>query len=182
MNVDKMALQRAKTIAKYTKGAVLDVGCNTMLLRQFVSGKYISVDIEGCPQVLASVEYLPFKSNTFDTVVMMEVIEHVNCPVKAVEECARVSRENVIITTPNPFRIDYLLEWTFRKNDITSQFHLFRFGEKEMTNIIQRYLKLCKCRHIFLEIPTFTRFGSISFNINNRFGSCSIYVCEKRHT
>lgn len=174
-----MALQRARTIANYTKGNVLDVGCNKMLLKQFVKEEYTSVDIEGHPQILADAMHLPFKSNTFDTVVMAEVIEHLDNPIKAVEECARVSKKNVIITTPNPFRMDYLMEWIFRKNDITSQFHLFRFGENEMKNLLRKYMKLCYIRHVFLEFPTFTRLGSISFNFGSRFGSTSIYICKK---
>ncbi len=76
MNVDKMALERAKYISRHVIGNFLDVGANTMLLKQFVKGKYTAIDIDGGPTI-ATAEQLPFKSNTFDTVVMSEVIEHI---------------------------------------------------------------------------------------------------------
>jgi len=46
---------------------------------------------------------LPFKNRSFDTVLMIEVIEHLqgNEALKLIEEAKRITRNQVIISTPN---------------------------------------------------------------------------------
>ncbi len=82
---------------------ILDVGCGVgafvTRLREF-SGEVYGVDIdedrvrEGAAQVpnlaLSVGEYLPFASNTFDVVLLHEVIEHVTDDLETLREVARV--------------------------------------------------------------------------------------------
>ena len=44
---------------------------------------------------------LPFKDNSFDTVLCSETIEHIKDYRKAIKELVRISNRNIIITTPN---------------------------------------------------------------------------------
>ncbi|MBI4729858.1 MAG: class I SAM-dependent methyltransferase [Acidobacteria bacterium] len=53
---------------------------------------------------------LPFADRTFDTVVAAEIIEHVGCPERLLDEARRVLRGGgrLIVTTPNPFCLQWL--------------------------------------------------------------------------
>jgi ubiquinone/menaquinone biosynthesis C-methylase UbiE len=46
-------------------------------------------------------ERLPFEDNSFDTVLVFEVLEHVQDPEKLLREAKRVSAGNVLITVPD---------------------------------------------------------------------------------
>lgn len=91
-------------------GKVLDVGCHGGTFTQVVLKKIGSKDIYGVdisPSAIqyikkkipyghfqvASAEDLPFKDDTFDAVVCLEVLEHVDNPVKAISEIRRVLKK-----------------------------------------------------------------------------------------
>lgn len=71
--------------------------------------------------ILSSAEALPFKNNSFDKVIMSEVIEHVNNEKKTLQEIYRVLRKDgtLVLTTCNinyPFLwdpINYILQHFF---------------------------------------------------------------------
>ena len=50
--------------------------------------------------IKGDIQALPFKDDEFDVAVMMEVLEHLPDPVRALEEAARVAK-TIIITVPN---------------------------------------------------------------------------------
>jgi SAM-dependent methyltransferase len=89
--------------------------------------------------VLASGEDLPFKDTAFDVVLMIDVIEHLKKPKKAISECARVLKKDgtLILQTPNyPIKRIYdLVEWLrpngFRKDwrDDPTHFSPFTYGK-----------------------------------------------------
>ena len=68
----------------------------TDLTVEHMSGR---VDSRITPGV-ASAYALPYESRSFDVVVLCEVLEHLQDPDRGLAECARVSREWVIISTP----------------------------------------------------------------------------------
>ena len=104
-------------------GSVLDIGCGSALVADRIldlDGTYVGFDFGGhhtayAAKKLASsggrlrtfigqcqAEKLPFKDETFDVVVMSEVIEHLLQPELAVWEVARVLRPNgVFLMTTN---------------------------------------------------------------------------------
>ena len=55
--------------------------------------------------IRGDIRYLPFKLKSFDVVVLMEVIEHLNKRngEKLLDELVRLARRKIIITTPNGF-------------------------------------------------------------------------------
>jgi SAM-dependent methyltransferase len=105
------------------RGRVLDVGCGSALVADRIldlDAQYIGVDFGGhqftyaakkladTPARLRSSvagcdgEFLPFASNSFDVVVLSEVIEHLLRPERAVWEIARVLRDGgVLVMTTN---------------------------------------------------------------------------------
>lgn len=59
--------------------------------------------------VLCDVRKLPFKQKSFDTVLCMEVIEHLEKEeaIRLIEDMEKIARKKIIITTPVGFWVDY---------------------------------------------------------------------------
>ncbi|MFQ5729066.1 MAG: class I SAM-dependent methyltransferase [Waddliaceae bacterium] len=96
----------------HVKGHVLDVGCGEKPYEPiFLSNikKYVGIDIPNAhifysPNISADVYgnacYLPFSSETFDTLLCIEVLPHIDKPSLAFSEFARVLKPggNLIVT------------------------------------------------------------------------------------
>jgi hypothetical protein len=106
--VDKL-LEISQVFSRILQGEVLDVGCDQKNLLEWVTGKYVGVDIGGNPDIFVNLEKgLPFPDRSFDTVVALDVLEHLDNIHFAFDEICRVSRSYVIVGFPNMF------EWRFR--------------------------------------------------------------------
>lgn len=72
----------------------------------FFTGKHFEVDKFARPDVWGDAHYLPFKENSIQRVLIIDVLEHVHNPFKVIKEIAEVlaPRGRVCITTP------YLME------------------------------------------------------------------------
>jgi len=97
---------------------ILDVGCGKGDAMDFLNrhGKFEAVGIDifrpyleeakskGCFQdlVCGDVRWLPFKDNSFDVVICMEVLEHLEKAdgYKLLNELERVARRQILLTTP----------------------------------------------------------------------------------
>lgn len=89
---------------KYLFGHILDVGCDTAVLRARVAGLYVGIDIRGIPDVrvdLEKVPFLPFKDASFDCVVCLDVLEHLDNLHHVFGELVRISRRFIIVSLPN---------------------------------------------------------------------------------
>jgi len=93
-------------------GRVLFVGSGGQLeafCRQFQSESFTTIDIDAArrPDKVMDISRLDIKDTTIDTIFLLEVLEHVQKPQAAIDECFRVLRENgrVILSTPFVFGI-----------------------------------------------------------------------------
>jgi len=94
--------------SSYVKGVTLDVGCGQRPYEKtFFAGatKYIGTDYlsdRSRPDVISSALEVPFSSDTFDTVVSTEVLEHVPDPARALREMHRILKPggHLILSTP----------------------------------------------------------------------------------
>ncbi|MCA8986712.1 MAG: class I SAM-dependent methyltransferase [Planctomycetaceae bacterium] len=90
---------------KVLKNNVLDVGCDEAPLRALLPNeKYYGVDICGKPDQVLNLEEckrLPFEDESFDCVMCIEVLEHLNNLHDMFQELFRVSSQNVIVSLPN---------------------------------------------------------------------------------
>ena len=88
--------------AKHACGDVLDIGCAEAALRQRVSAetRYVGLDYpqtarigyDSRPDVFGDASKLPFRSATFDCVLLLDVLEHLCEPRVALSEINRVVR------------------------------------------------------------------------------------------
>lgn len=107
------------------RGWVLDVGCGERLYESIFNNaeKYIGIDVVTSKKmdIRADVNYLPLKSEVFDTILCTQVLEHVCHPSNALKECYRCLKKNgtMIITVP----------FTAELHDVPQDYYRFtRFG------------------------------------------------------
>lgn len=89
------------------RGKILNVGGSRGRSKLYLSSgvKVITVDINKKfkPDVVADVQKLPFKNNTFDLVIALELFEHVKKPEKGIGECVRVLKKGGYFIFSMPF-------------------------------------------------------------------------------
>jgi len=96
---------------EHIRGRLLDIGCGLKpygpLLAPYVT-EHVGVDHPDSPHALTSVDVLataydiPLDDASFDTVLLTEVLEHLERPADALAECFRLLRPGgrLILTTP----------------------------------------------------------------------------------
>lgn len=107
-------MKRCEFIKKTMKGKTLDVGCAGLnehgesSLHEYIYNENVyGLDVVDCSNIKnfkkGDAQDMPFRSNTFDTVVAGEVIEHLENPEKFLKEARRVLKRGgiLIMTTPN---------------------------------------------------------------------------------
>lgn len=147
---------------------VLDVGCGEGFtlnrLRKADIGKdLIGVDFSKTAVKLGKEHFpsldlregniykLPFKDNTFDLVICLEVLEHLEDPEKALKELVRVSKKHCIISVPNEpyfrlanfFRGKNLSRWG---NDIE---HINHWTSGKFKNFVGQHLRVIDVKKPF---------------------------------
>lgn len=118
---------RQDWIAANTREPVVDVGCGYSIY-YWEDGSHIEEEIEylgldrykkpidtgpGIPDNfgVAAAEYVPLEDNSFNTVVIGEVLEHCENPISCIEEAHRVASDQVLLTVTHeeewPVDIDF---------------------------------------------------------------------------
>lgn len=110
-------------------GKILDVGADECHLKRYLppSVHYWGIGLGGNPdqQVDLESEGLPFPDNSFDCVLCLDVLEHLNNAHTIFDEVCRVTRHYAIISLPNAWAgiINFL-----RFGDWESEQHLKYYG------------------------------------------------------
>lgn len=95
-----------KAFPQYLEGKLLDVGSRDNTLRDVLKKDAVLID-KNNPN-LASFDWekepLPFGDNSFDTVVCLDTLEHIDNLHGAFEDLLRVSKRYIIISLPNCWR------------------------------------------------------------------------------
>lgn len=86
-------------------GRVLDVGADECPLRPFLpeGTEYIGIGLGGKPDLEVNLEKqsIPFPDGSFDCVLCLDVLEHLENIHEVFDELCRVSRGHVVISLPN---------------------------------------------------------------------------------
>jgi len=90
---------------KYLTGKVLDVGCDEAVLAKLLGKERYSgvglTDQAGVRIDLEKAGQLPFDDRSWDTVLCLDVLEHLNNLYQMCDEIFRVAKENIILSLPN---------------------------------------------------------------------------------
>lgn len=110
--------------------SVLDVGSRRGELRDQLppDAAYVGMDLFEPADVIASAEDpFPFENDSFDCVVLADLLEHLDAPHVALDEAMRVARNSVVILLPNLFtlfiRIHYLVRGRMPSEKYTFDVH-----------------------------------------------------------
>ncbi len=141
----KKEFRHQATLELIKEGTVLDVGCGDGLLLKLLREQGIiasGVDISSeavaqCQKAgFTALEHslddpLPFPDNAFDTVTLLDVLEHVYDPLSVLTEARRVAKLRVIVGVPNfsslPARLQTLLG-NVPENNHPNKGHLYWFN------------------------------------------------------
>jgi SAM-dependent methyltransferase len=106
--------ERHTAVLPYVIGSVFDIGCGLGEIANRVKGEYLGVDTSpvaveyaaiNCVNPLAKFVCLDYRlmagtSKRFDTVLMLELLEHVDSPRPAVGLAFEVAKKRIIATVP----------------------------------------------------------------------------------
>ncbi|HEX6549094.1 MAG TPA: class I SAM-dependent methyltransferase [Gammaproteobacteria bacterium] len=110
--IHRIGKGRTDWVAQRADGAILDVGCADQAIKRELPQLrgYVGLDYPATashlygtrPDVFGDASGLPFKDACFDTVLMLDVLEHVARPGAALQEAARVLRPGgrLLVTIP----------------------------------------------------------------------------------
>jgi len=150
------ARERQQILSKLLppNGLLLDVGCwDGSFSRYSREINYIGLDInlqalkkakrKKIDLILASCDFLPFRSESFDACSMIEVIEHLYFPGRAIREAHRILKPNgkLILATPNLVNFIDRVKMLLGK-DITWLFghqHIRFFTWKSLNDLLRRH-------------------------------------------
>ena len=111
---NEILLRQLEGLKSRAKGRMLDVGCGAKpysLVFSPLVDEYLGIDLPTSDygideiDVYASALTLPFKSNSFDTVLCTEVLEHVPDPQGLIHELSRVLKTDgsLLLSTPQNY-------------------------------------------------------------------------------
>lgn len=174
-------IYRFELISEYCFGDILDVGCGLGLLKNYLDeskvNKYIGLDVDGELLVHGSVYDLPFKDEVFDTVVMSEVLEHLEHPLDALREVKRVCKSRIILTVPNPYSVQQLYTIFVHRYSLECENHILAFSDGEINRICHRLnLKLERKVPMKFRDPLFHIYSPIKTKL---FAGNSCYIIDK---
>ncbi len=149
--------RHAKALEMVEKGTnALDVACGDglllhALLQKGVSASGVDISEEGVKKcrgkgldvsvVDIATENLPFQDGTFDTVIMLDVLEHVYAPEELLQEAIRVSRKYIIISVPNFNSLPARLQVLFGKvpeNNRPNKGHVYWFAYGTLMKMVRK--------------------------------------------
>lgn len=134
---------------------VLDLGCGdglmlSLLEKKSVTGRGIDLSEKGIEKAknkgldvsvfdFGSGERLPFDDESFDGVVILDVLEHLYDPLTVLKEAVRVSKNFLIIGVPNFSSLPARIQTLFGKvpeNNHPNKGHVYWFNYRVLENIV----------------------------------------------
>lgn len=166
---------RLKMVGGLCEGDVLDVGCGSGKLKDYLPKdcKYTGIDILPSGNgTYGSAYKLDYFYRSFDTVTLLEVLEHLEHPLDALVEIRRVVKKKLILSVPNPYNLDQIASVLHNKTNIENPNHITLFGDNEIKNLcFTAGFTFVKPLRFYTKIPGLNWLSPIK----SCFGEWSIY-------
>jgi len=130
---------------------ILDFGCATgaycLELKKLnfecigvdINEKYIKIAKQKGVEAYLIKDHLPFNDNSFDTVILFEILEHVQYPDRILKEAKRVAKKNILITVPNCEGFEKLGSYGLTYNHFLATDHINFFTKKDLENLLSNH-------------------------------------------
>ncbi len=138
---------RTDTILNYTGKRSLDVGCSSGAYVYLLRNKgYEAYGLDLLPDKkwhdnifkVGDICCLPYKDDSFDTVIAFEILEHVENINLALSELYRVCRKNIIISVPNCSQPEVFRESGLAYHHWIDRTHVQFFTEDTLKDILNK--------------------------------------------
>lgn len=144
--------------------SILDVGDNHGFFIDSIGSDGMSVNIDeqavsflkrhNKKATVASAESLPFKDSSFDYVFSFECLEHLENPIKALREYARIMRKSIFITIPYTKNTHVVPSSSHHGIRRPENIHVFEFGLDDFSVVAQRAgLLVAEFHHVRIYKP-----------------------------
>lgn len=154
-------------VQKHAGDKILDIGCghgvNCMELNKR-GFKCIGIEANKSHSIEAQkhieayhmqAEKLEFPDKSFDTVIMLEVLEHLEDPHAALKEIVRVTRKNLVLSVPNLSPLKTCVEYNVIMHHFFEPTHLNFFTEYMLERFLKKYFP-------YVEVREFGQFFIVS--------------------
>ncbi|MBU4268220.1 MAG: class I SAM-dependent methyltransferase [Acidobacteria bacterium] len=141
---------RVKTVLEHAGKKILDAGCASGEYVDFLLPRgYDAYGVDLFPAKtwqgpnrerfsVGDIRHLPYRDGEFDTVLLMEVLEHVPDAEAALREIHRVSRKNLILSVPDA-QIDPLFsEAGLAFHHWVDRSHIQFFNQEDLQNLLEK--------------------------------------------
>ena len=169
---------RKYLLRRFVKSKILDAGCGAGEFKELCESKgyeYIGIDIEPRADFVqkADICNLPFEGETFDAIIAVDVLEHIQDDSKAVKELKRVLKTDglLLIHVPNKHQKHILIENPEEQHD-----HV-RHGYSPL-DIQQLFFDFRSCNYY----PTFDERESIAWDLHYFFRNNQQITFEQVNT
>lgn len=152
LNWDNYASAKLLRFAsEYAGKRILDVGCSIGdYCRRLKALGFVCIGVDRNPKyvekaIAKKVEayvmdayHLGFEDDSFDTVLMFEILEHLEKPELALKEAKRVAKKNILITTPNFSKFHQLASLKLTYYDVLEKDHVNFFTREELKILLSK--------------------------------------------
>ena len=165
---------------------ILDVGCRDGVFTQQImkNNVVVGIDIDanalqkcnknlGIETIQHNINTLfPFSNESFDVVILGEVLEHTMFPELVLVEVARVLKTKGILagTVPNAYRLKNRLLFLLGKKYDPDHTHLHQFSLKELKGLLCTKFVILELRIVFGRLIRFSA---------KLFGNTIMFFCQK---
>ena len=130
---------------------ILDFGCATggycLELRKLgfecvgvdISEEYIKIAQQKGVEAHLIKDCLPFNDNSFDTVIMFELLEHVEDPDRILKEAKRVAKKNILVTVPNCEGFETLRNYGLTYEHFLEMDHISFFTKDSLRELLSNH-------------------------------------------
>ena len=127
---------------------ILDFGCSTggycLELGRLgfecvgvdINEEYIKIAQQKGVEAHLIKDRLPFNDNSFDTVIMFELLEHVEDPDRILKEAKRVAKKNILVAVPNCEGFETLRNYGLTYEHFLEMDHINFFTKDSLTELL----------------------------------------------
>lgn len=141
---------------QYAGKRILDFGCATgdycLELGRLgfecvgveINEEYVKIAQKKGVEAYVVRESLPFGNNSFDTVIMFELLEHVQNPDEILKEAKRISKRNILITVPNCGNFGVLRSYRLIYDHFLEMDHIHFFTKRDLEYLLSKHFQKVK--------------------------------------